>query len=234
MSRHFPWLFNHTSDYITLELSINDEVVGGLIVLEKKINKIKIGLVGLVCIDSHWRGHGLLKHIFGKLEDICSKEKFSALILWTSQHRLYEPYGFHISDNCIMAKIKARKSCLDKLYLSSKYSINERQDLALPPFANKISQYKDDEVSIIYCEKGKDRYIVDYSGALYNVIKNFSTNVNREFILNSINSKAKDILSTNNFADIEITQQKIQMIKILNEKDEAFLGDIKFKINERI
>lgn len=234
LERHFPWLFDKTLNYTAIEMKLHDEVVGGLVVVEKIINNLKIGLVGLVCIREKFRGNGLLEKLMTTLDKVSCEEKFSMLVLWTSQHWLYKPYGFNVDDDSIIAKMQLKKDYPDCIDISKTFNTTDEYDIPLPPFADKLLKYKDKNVEFIYCEKGNEKYLLDYTGSTDMVIKTFFANISQNFTLNSFDGKLKELASVDSYAHIDITKQQIQMVKILNKTEEESLKDIRFAVYERI
>lgn len=234
LERHFPWLFDKTLNYTTLEIKSNDKIVGGLVVVEKTIHNVKVGLVGLVCISEDFRGKGLLKKLMTALDKICCEDEFSMLVLWTSQHSLYKPYGFNVEDDSIIARMHLKKDHSDCLDIPKTFNSVDKSDVPLPPFADNLLKYKDKNVEIIYCEKGNEKYLLDYTGSMDVVIKTFFANISQAFTLNSFVCKMQELASANSYAEIDITKQQIQMVKILNETEKESLKDIRFAVYERI
>lgn len=234
LTQHFPWFFDKTANFLTFEAIVDGHTAGGLVVLEKIINDIKIGLVGLVCVDARYRGNGLLRKLMSKMEQVCIREQYSGLVLWTSQHSLYSPHGFMVSDDSVIVKINVKNKGKETPNPNLIFKINECFDLALPPFAEKMYRYSDIGIYILYCEKNEEKYIIDFHGEIENVIKEFASNVSHKFILNAFNTEVNEILSAKNLADIEIIHQNIKMIKALDNTKTQSLKELRFLINERI
>lgn len=229
---HFPWLFDSSLTYCSFEMYENEEIVGGLVVVEKKVNDIKVALLGLVCIDEKHRGKGYLKKLMDSALSTIKKGNFDAIYLWTSQHDLYKRYDFQSIDNSILVKVRcAINSQIDT---DNKIKIIERPDLSVPPFANSLYQFVTDEISIIYCEDDKTKYILSYAGELQEIIKKFGSFADDIFYINSFSNCEDQFLEAKEYADIEIKKQNIQMVNVLKTESLQTIKNTHFAANERI
>ncbi|MDI3361446.1 GNAT family N-acetyltransferase [Lelliottia sp. V89_10] len=229
---HFPWLFDSSTQFLSFEIIKNKEIVGGLIVAEKNINSIKVGLLGLVCIDERFRGKGYLKKLMDSALSTIALENFDAIYLWTSQHDLYKKYGFSSLDDSILVKVKYITNSHSEP--KAKIKITERADLSIPPFASSIYQADIDDVSFIYCENNQSKYILSYNGILESVIKAFGAFVDDTFYINSYDVCRNEFLEAEKYAHIEIYQQNIQMVKVIKTESLQVINKTHFAANERI
>lgn len=229
---HFPWLFDSSTPFLSFEINKNEEIVGGLIVAEKNINSIKVGLLGLVCIDEAFRGKGYLNKLMNSALSTLALENFDAIYLWTSQHDLYKKYGFYSLDDSILVKVRYITN--SQTESKSKIKITERADLSVPPFANSVYQADTDDVSIIYCENNQSKYILSYDGILEDVIKTFGVFVGDTFYINSLDVCKNEFQEAKKYAHIEIKKQNIQMVNVFKTESLQAINKTHFAANERI
>ncbi|EQA0461057.1 GNAT family N-acetyltransferase, partial [Escherichia coli] len=227
---HFPWLTSGSSSFISYEVEKNNQIVGGLIVLERDIRNLKIGLVGLVCVKKECRGQGIFKALMRKMLISCKESHFSALYLWSSKHSIYEKFDFELHDKNILVKIKViNDGDFGKPILNNYGDVNiiHRTDLAVPPFASGIYELKTECGSIVYCESNGNKYIINHENTVENVILEFGKFNKDEFFLNTIIDRKNNILSMKDYFDVEIIRQNIQMVNLI---DKASIDKV-YKIN---
>ncbi len=95
----FPvWGSKSEADVIRIGALYNDEIIGcaGLRIASLKcpIKNMKIGIIGGVAIDSKFRRQGLASLLVEKLIEAAKMKKVRLIILWGSEHQLYEKLGF--------------------------------------------------------------------------------------------------------------------------------------------
>ncbi|WP_049856337.1 GNAT family N-acetyltransferase [Trabulsiella odontotermitis] len=233
LQAHFPWLYNSSNNFFTLEIKRSGITAGGLVLAEKIFGNLKIGLVGLVCIDDKYRGQGLFGKIMHELNHVSVSEGFSALYLWSSQQYLYKKYGFESFDDNLLAEVKLKTDI--KLTCSErKKQIIERPDLPIPPFADAVYQFDSNNVSILYCTNSNNKFVISFKGAIKDVVLQFGFFCKNTFYINLKNTDKDKITKAMEFAYIDIAQQNIQMIKFFEVKKIDQIKHIHFLLNERI
>lgn len=74
----------------------------------------KIGLIGNVATDEHWRGRGVMREVFGHLQQEAKRLDLAALFLWSDLHEFYQKLGFQ-SFGCEIRFTFSRKMLCTKL-----------------------------------------------------------------------------------------------------------------------
>ncbi|WP_165872317.1 GNAT family N-acetyltransferase [Shewanella frigidimarina] len=169
--QHFPWIQSGTS-FWTVEARENERLIGGLIVRELEIcygSRVElIGCIGLVCVDSLYRGKGIANQLFKTLIETASIKKYGALTLWTNQHHIYESKGFFVSDESLSGTVTAPESVCHSLGTAF-ICENLPNHIGLPPFAISGRIYKSKEANITVIRDHNSYIVSDWSGSDNNV-----------------------------------------------------------------
>lgn len=103
-SFYVPWLTNDFTKKEIYSLVVADDlhVQAGLFILVKELNvneeKIRVGLIGHVCVQESQRGKGIANNLLTEAVHCSQLNNMDFLTLWTGQHKVYEKNGFFISD----------------------------------------------------------------------------------------------------------------------------------------
>ena len=161
---HFPWI-DQTNDINCFALTkpCDSQILATLILKKQFIgSRLSYAMVGMVCVDDEWRGHGLGKKLMNYMLDYSTEKRIPALVLWTTQPKFYSRYGF-ISDNSDFSG----KVTLNPLQLNAKvkYEIKTGQlSRGLPPFAKRIIQFANKTSSLFVIESIHGLMLVEWEG----------------------------------------------------------------------
>lgn len=169
LSRHFPWIDHPTDDAVFIRATESGTTAGGLALRTRHLaidgKTIKIGMVGLVCVREQDRGRGISKMLLSAVIEYARKEQFDYLTLWTSQHAIYEKYGFYIHDQWMYGIVNVDgKPAVQGAVESALAVFKEDESLPLPPYANKSYSYADEHTSITLLEDAKGVIVAAYQG----------------------------------------------------------------------
>jgi GNAT superfamily N-acetyltransferase len=169
LSRHFPWIDNPAGDAIFIRAVESTTTAGGLVLRSRHMTvngkAVKIGMIGLVCVREEARGRGISKILLSAAIEYARKEQFDYLTLWTSQHAIYEKFGFHICDQWLYGSVGAAgESNATEAEAAYRTIFTEDESMPLPPYASKIYSYTDEKISVVLLEDAKGVIVADYQG----------------------------------------------------------------------
>jgi GNAT superfamily N-acetyltransferase len=191
--RHFPWIFSGLNNAWYLIAKSEGDVIGGLVIKEKICsldNKaFKLGLIGLVCVTTEFRGRGIAAKLIQEANAFVKAKKLDALTLWTSKPEVYEKHGFVGRDPWLYGSVNRTDTIINR---SEPFEIrnNHRQrlDIALPPFALSISEYFDDQSTALVVQNSIGCILMEYSGKASKVAAMLATQMPPSWRINVTNN----------------------------------------------
>jgi GNAT superfamily N-acetyltransferase len=189
LSRHFPWIENPAGDAIFIRAIESARAAGGLVLRTRHMTvngrAIKIGMIGLVCVREEDRGRGISKLLLLAAIEYARKEQFDYLTLWTSQHAIYEKFGFHTHDQWLYGTVGVESEpTAIETEAAYRAIFTEDESLPLPPYASKSYSYSDGEISIVLLEDAKGVIVADYQGNARKVARFLSLHLPAQWRLN--------------------------------------------------
>lgn len=170
LSKHFPWIFEPAKDFFVITVNIGKKCVGGLVLKDSTENiqckKVKVLSLGLVCIIPEYRGRGLSSLLLNSAVDLAINNKYQAITLWTSKHRVYESAGFKLADNglygCVKRIIRRQAGNTDVKSCCSYQP--------LPPFANECIELFTNDARVYMISDGNGPILAKHEGVITGVI----------------------------------------------------------------
>jgi hypothetical protein len=166
LDKHFPWLYKKNDSNWYVEAWFENSFVGGLVVKEKEVllehQKVVIACIGLVCIESSYRGLGIAKQLLVNAIKESELKKLTASTLWTSQAKIYESSGFVCKDNSLFGTVEfpSRNNNLEGK-ISTKV---ERNFFDLPPFADECKTFSTEKANLTVLYDKEGGIIADWNG----------------------------------------------------------------------
>ena len=170
LERHFPWIAHEREGIAYFQALESDHTVGGLVVFEKQVvsgsRKLRIGLVGLVCVREAYRGKGISSALLEAAIEYAGRRQLDYLTLWTSKHAVYERHLFVVCDDWNYGWVDAGSATSKGADGGATDIVGFREDmqLPLPPFAKAVHRYSSDECSVTLVEDAEGLIVADYSG----------------------------------------------------------------------
>jgi GNAT superfamily N-acetyltransferase len=170
---HFPWIDGNNSSAWYVVLRHNERVVGGLVVKDieesRLSGRLKVGAIGLVCIDSAYRGQGYAKALLEAAIVEATMRGYDALTLWTQKRDVYSPQGFRLLDDSIFGSIDMSDALINENENidALRYQVRRMQfpkELGLPPFARGGSILATANAQVIFVEDNVGPILADWSG----------------------------------------------------------------------
>ena len=139
--------------------------------MEKQVvsgsRKLRIGLVGLVCVREAFRGKGVSSALLNAAIEYAGHHQLDYLTLWTSKHAVYERHLFVMCDDWNYGWVEAETVIGKHANGNATDLVGFREDkqLPLPPFAKAAHRYSSDVCSVTLVEDAKGLIVADYSGS---------------------------------------------------------------------
>lgn len=130
IEQHFPFIFS-SSKNLFFEVYNNSTFVGGLAVAFDNCDGKEVAKIGLICIDSSFRGQGHFKKLLCFTLTELNTRAIDSIVLWTKQHELYFPFGFVISDPYLFGRVVAPCRLEDEL----QYTVEQENIVPVPTFS---------------------------------------------------------------------------------------------------
>lgn len=168
--RHFPWMSNGDGSAYYMVAELEGQVVGGLAVREwvgSSIysQKVKTGLIGLVCIAPIFRGRGIANTLVDATLKQAADDGFDTLTLWTGTPDLYKRHGFVEAD--IWTYGWARRTHIGRpkvLLMDCSAKLVERPSAPVPPFALSTYELIGAESSVFLVKDSTGWIVTGYIG----------------------------------------------------------------------
>ena len=169
LSRHFPWILKGDDAVYYMLAELEGQIVGGLVVKEWvgsfHGHKVKIGLIGLVCIAPNFRGRGIANTLLDATLKQAIDDGFDVLTLWTGKPSLYRLHGFVEGD--VWAYGWARRTNIKEpktSLIDFSAELVEMQNAAIPPFALSVYELIGSQSSVSLVEDTAGWIVTGYKG----------------------------------------------------------------------
>lgn len=180
LTRHFPWILKGVDSAYYMLAELEGQVVGGLVVRDWvgsfHGHKVKIGLIGLVCIAPNFRGRGIANTLLDATLKQATDDGFDVLTLWTGKPDLYRLHGFIEGD--IWTYGWARRTHIrqpETSLIDCSAKLVEMQSTAIPPFALSVYELIGAQSSVFLVEDTTGWIVTGYKGnvkeAAFSMIK---------------------------------------------------------------
>lgn len=190
LTRHFPWISNGDDSAYYMVAEIDGQIIGGLAVKEwvgGSINshKVKIGLIGLVCITPIFRGQGIANKLVNATLKQAAVDGFDALTLWTGKPDLYIQHGFVKADIWTYGwvrqiQIRIRRTVL----LDCSAKLVERPSFSLPPFALSTHELIGAQSSVFLIKDSAGWIVTGYVGDVNEAASSMGANLSENWRVN--------------------------------------------------
>lgn len=165
---HFPWIEQKFNTYC---LTLSDNSCGASVAtLVLRIQRLPSGsryaMMGMVCVDQAWRGHGLSKRLISNALAFASEQQINSLLLWTTKPNIYREHGF-TPDNEICDTFN--KVSLNPLRPFAKVAFskgNPDVSCGLPPFAKQLILFESDAAKLICADTDQGMALAEWKGSI--------------------------------------------------------------------
>lgn len=169
LERHFPWMLEPLDAGFYILAEVKGSVVGGLVVKNLRgliaEREVKVGMIGLVCVSSDFRGQGISRKILEAALRYARADSFDALTLWTSFSALYSNYGFQVADAWQYGWIHQRKEASENRNAGlDTLKFIQIQGEPVPPFAQSVNQLLGRNSSVFLIRDGRGWIVAGYKG----------------------------------------------------------------------
>jgi N-acetylglutamate synthase-like GNAT family acetyltransferase len=237
LQAHFPWL-EDTSEVTCLEIrdpANFERSIAALIIRTIRLPSTEsVGLIGLVCVESTWRGRGLSVELMSNAIDHAKHVGLPALVLWTLNPGIYEQHGFCIDDQDLTGNIsrpQARAVSIEYVRDIWPGSANHDHKRGLPPFASSGQRLKSDRAELILVGSESRVTLAEWSGTDSDVVDLIETVILEPWILNIRAHDALIAELTKREFKVDVVPGALRMIKRLSDN---FLALPPIKLIDRI
>lgn len=217
LDRHFPWLKGDSGDTFFFEVLISSVTVAGLVLRQRKYKiderEVTIGMVGLVCVASEYRGAGIATELLTKTINYSNDNNYDYLTLWTNKHDVYSKHNFYVADPWQYGGV-ATDGCFSELGLNRLFiekSVFELDSLPLPPFASAVHEYSFGDLSFTLIKGSEGDIVVDYKGSAFDLGLFMIQELPVYWRLNVIKKDPLISVLVNFGADVKLVDVNIQM-----------------------
>lgn len=230
----FPWVFkNENSTFYVLAKKDNTRVVGGITIKILEKENVKVGLIGLVCVDPKERGNGISGKLLNLAVAEARKRNLGILTLWTSKHYVYEKVGFELYDNSLLYQVKKRN--LNEEFCCVKGEISEEKLDVLPPFALSGVSYFISESSLVVVDTQQGRAVASFSGSLDDVIMLIAAKLPETFLINAYKGDPLWEGLSAYLLQLNGGEVNLQMWKVIDKRiGKDVINQIKINVLDRI
>ena len=168
--RHFPWIANGDDLAYYMVAELEGQVIGGLAVREWVggsiySHKVKIGLIGLVCIAPIFRGRGISNALVDATLKQAADDGFDVLTLWTGKPDLYRRHGFVNADIWTYGWVRRTQIRQPRaLLLNCSANLVEKPSAPIPPFALSTHEMIGAQSSVFLVKDSTGWIVTGYLG----------------------------------------------------------------------
>jgi GNAT superfamily N-acetyltransferase len=245
INAHFPWLVRKDSSTWYVVLKDHQQFVGGLCVKEvsntEHSSNFKIAAIGLVCIDSKYRGQGYAKALLEAAVEEAKKRGYDALTLWTLKWDVYKPHGFKLQDDSIFGSIDTSGFTIeprvnaDALRRQIKFKTLPRE-LGLPPFALGGLVMATASAQVVILDIGVDKVVADWSGIDAEVVLILDSMARKKRLINAHTGDSLLGVLEDQGAKLNLSHSNLQMWLPLKKEfeDVDWTKIFRFSVLDRI
>lgn len=189
LERHFPWILESQYSGFYVLAENEGEIVGGLVVKKWQgylgNRRIKVGLIGLVCVKPDSRGKGISDNLLEVALKQAKDDGVDALTLWTNFPSLYSRYGFFEGDAWSYGWVHNKYDISNnRKYERKKIKILELEGAPVPPFAESVHQLIGLGFSIFLVKDVTGWIVAGYSGNVRDAAQSMVENLSNKWRLN--------------------------------------------------
>lgn len=215
IGKHFPWIEIENDQTWYAVVFDDQKIIGGLVVRDVPKSKMhstyKVASLGLVCIDSNYRGQGNAKKLLEAAIKEASVRGYDALTLWTQKSDIYVPHGFKLVDDSVfglveMLDINANQGMMNPI-------VREvlPNEFGLPPFAIGGVLIKSSNAHAIFIQDKTGLILADWIGVETEVIKLLKALPERSWRINAHQGDHLLADLKQEGAKLNITPSRLQM-----------------------
>jgi len=178
LTYHYPWM-DSQDDIRCLTINwigdVSSPCVATLIIKKMVVAQIGIvGLIGFVCVHRDYRGRKLSAALLDSARSSAERDGMVALLLWTSQPRIYENIGFRVDLVELFGSVcrpAVDAGGADLIETRQSIAVSESHEFGVPAFATATLVYRSRNATLYACRVGTSLSLVQWSGSVSEVIE---------------------------------------------------------------
>jgi GNAT superfamily N-acetyltransferase len=165
---HFPWIEQNFNTYcLTLsENSCGASVATLVLRIQRLPSGSRYAMVGMVCVDQAWRGHGLSKRLISNALTFASEQQISSLLLWTTKPNIYREHGFTPDNEICDTFNRVSLNPLRPFATVAFTKVSPDASRGLPPFAKQLIRFESDAAELICVDTEQGMALAEWKGPL--------------------------------------------------------------------
>lgn len=172
LQTHYPWIGDRTgvtSILIGQDDRHNEEATAAALIIKEEtlLDSVKVGLVGLVCVNEAFRGNGLSHQLLCVAAEVGREKSHRSLILWTNKPNVYARHGFVVDSHDRygpvgkhLANEEDRAFCHDLTGIT----VEDRSARGIPAFASRVMAFSSDAASITVLPTAQGHTLAEWTG----------------------------------------------------------------------